>query len=85
MVRREWRPGVMHAVIFIGFLSLLLRKLQLNAIGFDENASFPQNASVPVISTITWVPTVATKPAAMPSPTSVSTDQRALGRVGRGC
>jgi hypothetical protein len=41
MVRREWRPGVMHAVIFLGFLSLLLRKLQLIAIGFDESASFP--------------------------------------------
>jgi len=41
MVRREWRPGVMHAVLFIGFLSLLLRKLELLAIGYDELASFP--------------------------------------------
>ena len=41
MVLRDWRPGVMHAVIFIGFLSLLLRKLHLIAIGFDESASFP--------------------------------------------
>jgi Fe-S oxidoreductase len=41
MVRREWRPGVMHAVIFIGFMSLLLRKLQLIAIGYRETASFP--------------------------------------------
>ncbi len=41
MVVREWRPGVMHAVIFIGFLSLLLRKLHLIAIGFDQGASFP--------------------------------------------
>jgi Fe-S oxidoreductase len=41
MLRREWRPGVMHAVIFVGFLSLLLRKLQLIAIGFDESAAFP--------------------------------------------
>jgi Fe-S oxidoreductase len=41
MVRREWRPGVMHAVLFLGFLSLLLRKLQLIAIGYDEAASFP--------------------------------------------
>ena len=40
MVRREWRPGVMHAVIFLGFMSLLLRKLQLIAIGYDETASF---------------------------------------------
>ncbi|MEO7117144.1 MAG: heterodisulfide reductase-related iron-sulfur binding cluster [Caldimonas sp.] len=42
MVRREWRPGVMHAVIFVGFMSLLLRKLQLIAIGYRESASFPE-------------------------------------------
>ncbi|MGZ5155594.1 MAG: (Fe-S)-binding protein [Caldimonas sp.] len=41
MVEREWRPGLMHAVIFIGFMSLLLRKLQLIAIGYRETASFP--------------------------------------------
>ena len=40
MVRREWRPGLMHAVIFLGFMSLLLRKLQLIAIGYDETAAF---------------------------------------------
>ncbi|MBS1200062.1 MAG: bamD1 [Proteobacteria bacterium] len=36
MIRGEWRPGIMHTVIFLGFLSLLLRKLQLIAIGYDE-------------------------------------------------
>lgn len=36
MIRREWKPGIMHTVIFLGFLSLLLRKLQLLAIGYDE-------------------------------------------------
>jgi Fe-S oxidoreductase len=41
MVKREWRPGLMHAVIFLGFMALLLRKLQLLAIGFDEAAVFP--------------------------------------------
>ena len=41
MVRREWRPGLMHAVLFLGFMSLLLRKLQLIAIGYRESASFP--------------------------------------------
>ncbi|HEY2188924.1 MAG TPA: heterodisulfide reductase-related iron-sulfur binding cluster [Caldimonas sp.] len=41
MVRREWQPGVMHAVIFVGFVSLLLRKLQLLAIGYRESAAFP--------------------------------------------
>jgi Fe-S oxidoreductase len=41
MLRREWRPGLMHAVIFLGFMSLLLRKLHLIAIGYSEGASFP--------------------------------------------
>ncbi|MEO8281402.1 MAG: hypothetical protein ABI564_17015, partial [Ideonella sp.] len=41
MLHREWRPGLMHAVIFVGFVSLLLRKLQLIAIGYAEAASFP--------------------------------------------
>lgn len=41
MVQREWRAGLMHAVIFLGFLSLLLRKLQLIAIGYHETFAFP--------------------------------------------
>jgi Fe-S oxidoreductase len=41
MIRREWRPGLMHAAIFLGFMSLLLRKLQLIAIGYRETATFP--------------------------------------------
>jgi Fe-S oxidoreductase len=41
MIRREWKPGLMHAVIFVGFMSLLLRKLQLIAIGYDESVAFP--------------------------------------------
>jgi Fe-S oxidoreductase len=36
MIRREWKPGVMHTVIFLGFISLLVRKLQLIVIGFDQ-------------------------------------------------
>jgi Fe-S oxidoreductase len=36
MIRREWKPGVMHTIIFLGFVSLLVRKLQLIAIGYDE-------------------------------------------------
>ena len=40
MVRGEWRPGVMHAVIFLGFVALLARKLQLIAIGYDETVAF---------------------------------------------
>ena len=31
----------MHAAIFLGFMSLLLRKLQLIAIGYRETATFP--------------------------------------------
>jgi len=31
----------MHAAIFLGFLSLLVRKLQLIAIGYDESAALP--------------------------------------------
>ena len=41
MVLREWRPGLMHAVIFLGFMALLLRKLQLIAIGYQETFVFP--------------------------------------------
>ncbi|HEY2816201.1 MAG TPA: (Fe-S)-binding protein [Casimicrobiaceae bacterium] len=41
MVRREWKPGLMHAVIFLGFMSLLLRKVQLIAIGYDESVTLP--------------------------------------------
>ena len=41
MVRGEWKPGLMHAVIFLGFMALLLRKLQLIAIGYDESVTVP--------------------------------------------
>ncbi len=41
MLQREWHSGLMHAVIFLGFLSLLLRKLQLIAIGYDAEFAFP--------------------------------------------
>ena len=36
LIAREWKPGVMHTVIFLGFVSLLVRKVQLIVIGFDE-------------------------------------------------
>jgi Fe-S oxidoreductase len=41
MVSREWRPGVMHAVIFAGFMTLLVRKVQLLAVGYDEAFVYP--------------------------------------------
>ncbi len=36
MIRLEWKPGLMHTAIFLGFVSLLVRKLQLIVIGYDE-------------------------------------------------
>jgi Fe-S oxidoreductase len=41
MISREWKPGVMHAVIFIGFMTLLIRKVQLLAVGYDEAFVYP--------------------------------------------
>jgi Fe-S oxidoreductase len=41
MIRGEWKPGLMHAVVFAGFISLLVRKVQLVAIGYDEHVSLP--------------------------------------------
>jgi Fe-S oxidoreductase len=41
MVQMERRAGLMHAVIFLGFLALLLRKVQLLTIGFEETFVFP--------------------------------------------
>lgn len=42
MLQREWKPGLMHAVIFLGFLSLLVRKVQLLVIGFHEPFVWPE-------------------------------------------
>jgi len=36
MIRRDWKPGLMHAMIFLGFMTLLIRKIQLIAIGYFE-------------------------------------------------
>ena len=41
MIRRDWKPGVMHAVIFLGFMALLARKLQLIVIGYHEPFTYP--------------------------------------------
>ncbi len=37
----DFRSGLMHAVIFFGFLTLLIRKLHLIVIGYDELATIP--------------------------------------------
>jgi Fe-S oxidoreductase len=42
MIQREWRAGLMHWLIFAGFMSLLLRKVQLILIGFDAGFAFPE-------------------------------------------
>ena len=41
MVAGEWKPGVMHAAIFLGFCALLVRKLHLLVIGYDALAIIP--------------------------------------------
>lgn len=41
MVRGDFRPGVMHAVIFAGFIILLIRKVQLLVIGWHEPFAYP--------------------------------------------
>ena len=41
MIRRDWKPGLMHAAIFLGFMALLLRKLQLIVIGYYEPFVYP--------------------------------------------
>ena len=41
MIRGDRRPGLMHAAIFLGFLALLARKVQLIAIGYDASFVYP--------------------------------------------
>jgi Fe-S oxidoreductase len=41
MVAGEWKPGIMHAAIFLGFCALLVRKLHLIVIGYDAHAVIP--------------------------------------------
>ena len=41
MLLREWKPGLMHAVIFAGFLTLLVRKVELLVIGYYEPFTYP--------------------------------------------
>jgi Fe-S oxidoreductase len=41
MIRGDPAAGVMHAAIFAGFLILLLRKVHLVALGYDEHAELP--------------------------------------------
>jgi Fe-S oxidoreductase len=41
MIAGERKPGVMHAVIFLGFMTLLVRKVQLLVIGYSPTFVYP--------------------------------------------
>ena len=41
MIARDWKPGLMHAAIFAGFMGLLVRKIQLIVIGYHEPFTYP--------------------------------------------
>lgn len=41
MIARDWKPGLMHAAIFLGFVGLLVRKVQLIVIGYHEPFTYP--------------------------------------------
>jgi Fe-S oxidoreductase len=41
MIAGEPKPGVMHAVIFLGFMTLLVRKVQLLVIGYSPSFVYP--------------------------------------------
>jgi hypothetical protein len=41
LIKGDWKSGLMHAGIFYGFTTLLLRKIQLIVIGFDADFVYP--------------------------------------------
>ncbi|MEO8508812.1 MAG: (Fe-S)-binding protein [Betaproteobacteria bacterium] len=41
MIARDWKPGLMHAAIFLGFIGLLARKVQLIVVGYHEPFTYP--------------------------------------------
>jgi len=41
MIHGDRKPGIMHAVIFLGFMALLVRKVQLLVIGYDDHFVYP--------------------------------------------
>ncbi len=47
MIARDWKPGLMHAAIFLGFMGLLVRKVQLIAIGYYEPFTYPDGFGGP--------------------------------------
>lgn len=41
MIQGEWKAGVMHTIVFWGFTTLLIRKIQLFIIGFEPHFVYP--------------------------------------------
>jgi len=41
MIKGDWKPGIMHTVIFYGFTILLIRKIQLFVIAYYEGFAYP--------------------------------------------
>jgi Fe-S oxidoreductase len=41
MIRLDWAPGLMHTAIFVGFLVLLVRKIQLGVMAWHEPFVYP--------------------------------------------
>ncbi|MDJ0835060.1 MAG: (Fe-S)-binding protein [Acidobacteriota bacterium] len=41
MIKGDWKPGIMHTIIFYGFTILLIRKIQLFIIAFNETFAYP--------------------------------------------
>ena len=41
MIAGEFKPGIMHTVIFLGFMTLLVRKVQLLVIGYSPTFVYP--------------------------------------------
>ena len=41
MMKQDFWPGFMHALIFWGFLVIVIRTITLFGIGFDKNFVFP--------------------------------------------
>ena len=81
MVQREWRPGLMHALIFLGFMSLLLRKLQLIGIGYQASLVFPDAFGGPFAAFKDGVEVAVTAKLALP-PTAVVCATGWVVRVG---
>ena len=85
MIRREWKPGVMHAVIFLGFMALLARKLQLIVIGYYEPFAFPGFAGGLFAAGKDVVELAVLAASPMPSGGAMCRSRRGSRRIARRC